>query len=301
MGQHTAIQWCDSTENGEMGCKGCELWDPDRGIRHCYAGNMTVRLAGTKGYPESFDKPQLFPGRIEKACRWKDLRGTCRKDKPWLDRYPRVIFLDNMGDTFTEGLSVDWMLPLVPLMGASPHVWIILTKRPGRMLEFVKLCRKEGGLPTNFWLCTTLTGPASLGRVPHLLKIRDELPGHVLGLSVEPLLADLTPLLRERFPDLPRLLSWVKIGGESTQAPAPARLCSLAWLRGVRDFFRPHAAVFVKQLGSHVREREGTRRINHKDSHGGDWDEWPKDLRVREMPQPVECQGGGRHALALVP
>lgn len=309
MGLHTPIQWCDSTINVQMGCKGCELWDPRRGIRHCYAGALTERHAGSPGYPEAFDKPRLFLERIDEALRWKDLRGTVRdgtsqgnrrgktrEPKPWLDGYPRTIFLNDMGDTFTEGLPVDWLLPHVPRMAASPHVWIVLTKRHQRMLKFVRLCRRSlGGLPKNFWLCVSLTNEASLGRVPYLLKIREELPGHVLGLSIESLLADLAPLLRDRWPDLPGKVSWVKIGGESDQPNAPARLCCLSWIRGLVEFFRPHAPVFVKQLGSHVRHfdpGQGGARVPLRDGHGGDWREWPEDLQVREMPLPVRSAPG---------
>ena len=61
--------------------------------------------------------------------------------------------------------------------------------------------------------------------------------------------------------------------------------------------------MFVKQLGAHVRWngmanpgehwRGGTRtdddgrggwRVHLNDRKGGDWNEWPEDLRVREFP-----------------
>jgi hypothetical protein len=38
MGTKTAIEWCDSTINPVMGCDGCELWDPERGIRDLLRG-----------------------------------------------------------------------------------------------------------------------------------------------------------------------------------------------------------------------------------------------------------------------
>lgn len=39
----TLIGWCDSSVNGEMGCDGCELWNPAAGVRICYAGLLTER------------------------------------------------------------------------------------------------------------------------------------------------------------------------------------------------------------------------------------------------------------------
>jgi hypothetical protein len=68
------------------------------------------------------------------------------------------------------------------------------------------------------------------------------------------------------------------------QADAPARPCALEWVRGLRDFFRGRSAVFVKQLGSCP--TRGGLRLRLKDGHGGDWREWPDDLRVREVPLP---------------
>jgi protein gp37 len=105
-----------------------------------------------------------------------------------------------------------------------------------------------------FWLCVSLTGHASLGRLAAVRRLRQELPGHALGLSVEPLLADLAPALRSHYPDLAGLVSWVKVGGESDQGRTPARPCALEWVRGLLAFFRPQAAAFVKQLGSHPTE-----------------------------------------------
>jgi hypothetical protein len=49
--------------------------------------------------------------------------------------------------------------------------------------------------------------------------------------------------------------------------------------------------VFVKQLGS--RPAEGDARLRLRDGHGGDWSEWPADLRVREMPLPADGRASG--------
>lgn len=78
--------------------------------------------------------------------------------------------------------------------------------------------------------------------------------------------------------------SWVIIGGESGPG---ARPFNLAWARRiVEDVRAGGAAPYVKQLGRVVHEdRAGQRhRILLNDDHGGDWDEWPDDLRVRERP-----------------
>lgn len=181
MGIETNIEWSDSTCNVMMGCDGCELWVPEKGIRHCYAGVMTGKYAGRKGWPDSFEQPKIFMDRLDKAIAWPDLTGTKRPEKPWLDGMPRIIFLNDMGDTFTEGLPVDWLAPALPRIAASPHIWMFLTKRVGRMVEFFR----QHGLPKNCWPGTTITGPQTLSRARQLLKLSE---ASVLWLSIEPLL-----------------------------------------------------------------------------------------------------------------
>ena len=267
--KNTEIQWCDDTLNLQMGCNGCELWNPKKGIRKCYAGILTEKWAGRNGRPTAFDQPQLFPHRLQEALHWKDLRGVPRPDKPWIPpELPRLIFLNDMGDTFTEDLPVDWLAPHLEAMAASPHVYILLTKRAHRMADFFSRRR----VPSNFWLCTSVTNNASLKRIDHLLKI----DAPVLGLSVEPLWEELH---LNKIKGLGRL-RWAKIGGESGTAASP---CELDWLRRAADnCANAGLAVFIKQLGTKAMKNGVPLQL--KDFHGGDWDEWPEDLRIRQMP-----------------
>lgn len=102
-------------------------------------------------------------------------------------------------------------------------------------------------------------------------------------------------------------LDWIIVGGESGPR---ARPFDLAWARSViQQCRRPGAAaVFVKQLGAapmfdpgepgnpklspptrlrdFPRGWEGRHRwfLRLEDRHGGDIQEWPEDLRVREFP-----------------
>jgi hypothetical protein len=114
------------------------------------------------------------------------------------------------------------------------------------------------------------------------------------------------------------VLSWVIVGGESGPR---ARPCNVEWIRGVlRQCREAGVPAFCKQLGPKAFERvamlgggaaedlldemaaaarrpwDGWTTIITKDTRflqrsiklnhpkGGDWDEWPADLRVREMP-----------------
>lgn len=309
MGEHTGIEWADSTVNLMMGCDGCELWNPKTESGHCYAAALTKdRLEGGPqvGWPRSFGQPMMFANRLYQAAKWRDLTGTRRPAKPWLDGLPRVVFPDDMGDTFTESLPLDWLAPHLATIAESPHVWLFLTKRPRRFREFAK----RYPLPPNLWAGTSITASANLGRITELLEI----PAAVRFLSVEPLIepVDLTlypPFLahlgaaavecphgHDACPICDRGIDWVICGGESGPR---ARAFNIAWARALRDQCAAcHVPFFLKQLGGNAFEPVGASGafagMQLKDSKGGQMREWPADLRVRQMPRVPAFTPAGR-------
>lgn len=148
-------------------------------------------------------------------------------------------------------------------------------------------------------------------RITELLKI----PAAVHWVSAEPLLSavDFTHWLYsdydrycrdDRF-GIPRdasraKLDWIVAGGESG---LNARPCNIEWIRDiVRQCQAASVPVFTKQLGSqpyidHSPEPAATiarkhgvgplvaEFLNLQDKKGGNPEEWPSDLRVREFPQ----------------
>lgn len=303
MSEKTGIEWTDSTLNAEMGCNGCELWTLASGGT-CYAAELVGRYGGSSsGYPDRFDRPKLYPWRILEACRWPDLTGTARPDKPWLDDMPRLVFLDDMGDTYTEtlddldyleGLSEEilsndlsrnterqemlfrsweavldgghWLDPWIPRMAAAPCIWQVLTKRARRMRGAFE---RIGGVPANFWPMTSVTSAANRGRIDHLLRI----PGaSVYGLSYEPMLGlvDLAPYADR--------LDWCVLGGESGPR---ARETPVEWFEAAIEALDAGGCkVFVKQAGKLFAIGAG-RKTGAK---GGDPDQWPEVMRRREIP-----------------
>jgi len=303
MGLNTHIEWCDSTLNLQMGCDGCELWNPKAGVKHCYAGTLTERYGGKKGWPYAFDKPALFPERLEAALRWPDLTGTERPEKPWLNGLPRMVFLDDMGDTFTESLPLDWLADHLPLMAESPHQWMILTKRPYRMRQFFD----AHPCPPNVWPGTSITDKPNVDpRLGQLLQIAS--PHR--WVSAEPLLGpvSLSCWIKMHSPatcsakgmfgrDCPRCIRDGKAaplclvigGGESGPGARPS---DISWFRTLRDECRVSSIpYFLKQmgsvLGSHFRwlKIDGICGFPDRDPKGGNPGNWPEDLRVREFPQ----------------
>jgi len=255
MGIKTQIEWADSTQNLMMGCDGCELWSRTRGGT-CYAADIIRRYAGRRGYPPAFDRPTVFPARLGAMLRWPDLTGTERPDKPWLNGYPRIVFLNDMGDTWTESLPLDWLDPYVEPMATSPHIYMILTKRARRMAAYFQ---RLGFVPANFWLGVTVTGRATLARWRTLQAV----PDATRFLSVEPLLEDLGQL------DLSGLGA-VLVGAESGSG---ARRMEPAWVDNVFDAARVAGInFFFKQWGKLANNpdpADPTARKNGGISKGG--------------------------------
>ncbi len=88
-------------------------------------------------------------------------------------------------------------------------------------------------------------------------------------------------------------LDWIVVGGESGLG---ARPFDLAWARStIAQCRAAGVACFVKQLGASPRVWTGERgytpdvfdlpELRLRDRKGGDIDEWPKDLRVRQWPE----------------
>lgn len=91
------------------------------------------------------------------------------------------------------------------------------------------------------------------------------------------------------------LIHWVIIGGESGNK---ARPCNVEWIRSMlHQCCMAGVPCFIKQLGSlpytphpgwdEPHEFNGVYddELELRDSHGGDIDEWPDDLKVREFPK----------------
>jgi len=249
----------------------------------CYAAKLHLNKShsllnpgrgANPGYAPFFERVTRFEGRVWNMSKKKDLLLARDLKKPWLNGMPRLIFVSDMGDAFSRDSDFGFLESEVIEPIRSPegqrHFWLWLTKRPARMARFGE---RIGGFPENVCAMTTVTGPDKLGRVDQLREV----PAAVRGLSLEPLWERIPPK------DLKlKGISWVIVGGESGRRDF-VRPFDLSWARELRDHCREKGvAFFLKQLGRRpVLEGEEPKL---RDSHGGDWSEWPKDLRVREMP-----------------
>lgn len=152
----------------------------------------------------------------------------------------------------------------------------------------------------NVWILTSVEDQTTADvRIPYL----QQTPAAVRGISFEPMLGpvDLAPWLqyscaicREAgVEDVTRCgarLDWVILGGESG---AGARECDTEWIRAVVEQCRAAGVpCFVKQLGARPITSGpwqlvggGYPAVPLRSRKGGDPDEWPEYLRVRQWPE----------------
>lgn len=248
----------------------------------CYAGILHL-LRGrddtnpgkitSPGYAEKFERPKLFPGRMASAAAWKDLRGEYRPNEAWLNGLPRLIFVSDMGDALSPDVPFEYLeneiIQTVVSEKGRRHIWLWLTKQPSHMARFSDWLVEHGiAWPDNLVAMTSVTSATKIGRITQLGRVRAK----YRALSVEPLWTPVTLPLAG--------ISWVIVGGESGSGAQPFHL---DWARDIiRQCRTAGVAPFVKQLGAVP--FDGGRQLHLRDSHGGDWNEWPQDLRVREFP-----------------
>lgn len=143
--QKDGISWCDETWNPTRGCQ--RVSD---GCRNCWAERMAARLAG-RGRPYDGLVHPARPARPEFGSNAAPPRWTGRArfvpemlERPLRWRKPRRIAVSLMGDLFHEDITFEQIAAVFGVMAATPrHTYLLLTKRPARMLEFYRWVAKR--------------------------------------------------------------------------------------------------------------------------------------------------------------
>jgi protein gp37 len=272
MGVATKIQWTDHTFNP---WRGCTKISP--GCANCYAETMSHRNPAVLG----IWGPQGTRVVASEAM-WREPLKWDREAARAGER--RRVFCASLADIFEDRDDL-----IAPRRRLARLVWetqsldyLFLTKRPENAGEMVyEMWFPDAEWPKNWWLGTSVEDQQRASeRIPALLRI----PAPVRFLSVEPLLGpvDLSPWLGtwDDSGELRPGIDWAIVGGESG---AGARPCHAMWIRSVVGQCREAGApCFVKQMGSNFQQWYCGPL---KDGKGGDPDEWPEDLRVREFPR----------------
>jgi protein gp37 len=263
--QTTAISWT-ATQQADGTVTPGATWNPVIGCSHvsdgctrCYAESLALRWRwkANDGQPmtpwTNQDKARnvvLKPHRMYEPLKWKT---------------PRRVFVNSLSDVFHEEIPVDYieeMFDVMQLPGANRHTYQVLTKRPARALEVLRMMGYDASnpLPAHIWLGVTVEDRKALPRIDLLRTIA----APIRFLSCEPLLEALGRL------DLTGI-SWVIVGGESGPGH---RVMTHAWAREIRDAcVEQGVAMFFKQSSGPHSEMQPT--LLEEDGSRTEWHQWP--------------------------
>ena len=222
MGEHSQIEWTESTWNPVTGCT-----KVSPGCAHCYAERMARRLKamGQPNYRNGF-RVTMHKHALNLPLGWKR---------------PQMVFVNSMSDLFHEDVPVDFIRRVFDVMRQTDrHLFQILTKRSQRLAELAPLLP----WPANVWMGVTVESCDYIHRIDDLRRV----PAAVRFLSLEPLLGPL--------PDLDLTdIDWVIVGGESGPG---ARAMAEAWALDLRDqSMHAGVAFFFKQWGGVNKKKAG--------------------------------------------
>jgi protein gp37 len=317
----SAIEWTDATFNPWWGCErvspACAHCYADTlarryGFGDTWGAGHGFRFFGDKHWAE----PVRWNRRAEREGR--RLRVFCAsmadvfEERPELDEHRERLF-----DLITRTPYLDWQL--LTKRPEFARDWLAALPNDGWASRERTFLREFGGALPNVWLGVSIENARFTWRA----DVLREIPAAVHFISAEPLLGSLfdagTPCVcggttrssrsglavcvecgarrGGRAPLDLTGIDWVIIGGESGAKARPMRL---EWAREIVDACRAAGvAPFVKQLGakptgksyiatahgpSTFTLRYGDVPLKLRDRKGGDWDEWPADLRIREFP-----------------
>jgi len=260
MGEHSKIEWTESSWNPIRGMKGdWHCTKVSEGCKFCYAEALNHRFGG----------PAYTPG----ADRFRLDTRILRQPFSW--SRPRKIFVCSMTDLFHEDVREEWIAEVLRVIERNPsHTFQVLTKRALRMKSVLsKLLYRT---IENLWIGISCeNGERYRERVPALALT----PGAAVRfVSFEPLLEPIGDLFLDGGV-FEGCYQWGILGGESG---SQARTLDTSWLEDIIRQSDQRVRIFVKQLGSNV-VRNG-RRLPLKHIKGGDIGEWPAMLRIREFP-----------------
>jgi len=278
MGQNSKIQWADHTFNAWRGCtKVLGVWGDD--------GTRVVAAEAAWKQPIKWDREAKAEG------------------------VRRRVFTNSLADVLEDRKEL--IKPrerLFHLINETPNLdWLLVTKRPDNFRRMLPDRWTDIRRPDNVWLGVTAENQEQADkRIPILLGI----PAKVRFVSCEPMLGPINFSKWMSGLDISRDengldlgsasggsdLDWIIFGGESGPN---ARPCNIEWIRdGVRQCKQAGVKAFVKQLGARAvlgpndaayrveRNKNGreTAVASIADPKGGNPDEWPEYLRVREVP-----------------
>ncbi len=131
----TKIPWATHVWNPATGCSPIS-----EGCKFCYAAALAPRLA--KMGQEAYAGEQPFAVRTHPEL----------DSEPILWRRPRRVFVGSMTDLFHEEIPDGFLIDVFRTMLKTPrHTYLLLTKRPARLVEFWSRIENRPAWPSHVW------------------------------------------------------------------------------------------------------------------------------------------------------
>lgn len=199
MPDHTKIPWTDETFNPFVGCT-----PVSEGCKNCYAKSMAVRFHHPTNDPfkaQGLADPfqfRVIPERMDPSYSfWKNRRLSGKS-----------VFVGSMGDVMHPNMPFEYVDEMLNVfLGHPKTLWLMLTKRAERLVEYYHAARVSFPLPNVWWGVTAENQDWASERIPLLLAIPNVCP----FVSIEPILGPVDLSLW-----LPAV-KWVIVGPENAQ------------------------------------------------------------------------------------
>lgn len=267
----TGIAWTDSTMNF---WEGCQKVGP--GCDHCYAEARNIRFAAGANWGPGAPRRRTSKHVWNQPLKWNAEADAFEAEHG----HPRRVFACSLADVFDNAVPEAWQLDAFAEMQLATRLrWQVLTKRIGNVEGMVPTHWRSGLWPRHVGLMITVVTAAEVRRdVPKLIDVKRRLGVPWVGLSAEPLLEDIAPVLVS-FLETGEI-DWIIVGGESGRG---ARVYDASWAANLISVGRAfEVPIFHKQFGGNP---AGLDLLPFADKKGGDWSEWPKMFRVRQFPR----------------
>jgi protein gp37 len=267
MAEVSKIAWTDSTFNHWEGCTkigpGCDA---------CYAAARNQRFAGGANWGPGAPRRLTSLANRRHLSQW-NAEAARTGYRPW-------VFCFSLADVFDNEVDPAWRADFFDAVRRCPNLrFQIVTKRIGNALKMLPAAWPAGF--DHVGIIATMVNQAEVDRdMPKLAEVKRG-GAMWIGLSIEPQLEEL------QLGDWLAILDWIITGGESYQVGHRPRFYDFEWARSLILQGRGAGVpVFVKQAGSNVADRGRSIRLPHP--KGENPDEWPPEIRVREMPRIYE-------------
>lgn len=196
------------------------------------------------------------------------LRSKTMFNEPLKWKEGKLIFTCSWSDWFIDEAD-GWREEAWDVIRQTPqNTYQILTKRPERIKEHLPIYFNS---LSNVWIGVSIEGEEQMERLEYL----KDLPCTTFA-SFEPLIS---PIKWDKRMDA---LDWCIIGGESGNDIGKYRYrkAELEWMLNLIDGAKSAGVpCFVKQLGTYQ-----AKQLDLKDRHGGNFEEFPEEFKVREFP-----------------